>query len=86
MLISWSNRSARRRAASNESGRFVSPMTITGLFSVFSQDMSVRVRLEDVVEKSDVKIPSMQVRNHASFHLPLGALSFWSDSNLVDGQ
>ena len=40
IAISWSNLPARRRAASNESGRFVAPITITGLLSVLSHDIS----------------------------------------------
>ena len=47
ILISWSNRPARRKAASRESGLLVAPITITGLLSVLSQDISAS-QLNDV--------------------------------------
>lgn len=81
MLISWSNRPARRRAASNESGRLVAPITMTGLFSVFSHDISTLVRSKDEDKKGDIEITihaRQELCNYTPFHLSLGALSFWS--------
>jgi hypothetical protein len=40
IATSWSNRPARRSAASSASGRFVAPMTMTGRFSFFSHASS----------------------------------------------
>lgn len=44
IVISASNRPARRSAGSRESGRFVAPRIMTGLLPVLSQERSARSR------------------------------------------
>lgn len=74
MLISWSNLPARRRAGSRESGRFVAPITTTGLLSVLSHDNSAwSCQYGKKFRHSSV--PSIQVRNCATIRL---SISRWA--------
>lgn len=91
MLISWSNLPARRRAASRESGRLVAPITMTGLLSVLSQDISEEAGEEsgngrDFHGKRTVHT-GKELSDNSSLHLALRAFAFWGDSiDFVDEQ
>ena len=71
ILISWSNLPARRSAASSESGLFVAPITITGLLSFFSHDMSVPWSQRMDSGHTGGNLPSMHVRNCATIRLSI---------------
>jgi hypothetical protein len=89
MLISWSNLPARRKAASNESGRFVAPMIMTALSPVLSHDRS-SLQYKDDDETWDVlRVLTIhaceELSDYSAFHFALGALSFGCDGiNFID--
>ena len=83
MLISWSNLPALRRATSSESGLLVAPITMTGLLSFFSQDMSI-LHINDNFQGWFVTALAVhagqKLSYNSSLHLPLSTFSFWSNS------
>ena len=80
--ISRSNRPALRNAGSKESGRFVAPITRTGLPPVFSSDRS-GVNLDS--EPGHTVHAGEYLRYDPSFKLTMGIVTFWSDSiNFID--